>query len=1600
MGDVDFRAGLGLIGPGTILGYPADGFVSGEKVAPSPADLFDEFLRKRQFSPARSGIPLFLVSEKQLSRFTLPLTIRSPHCIEQSTNDLLRLASAIQVNPKQYLLDVALPSLLPQLLDTGHHEVEFSAGLKEASYPDGIEVKGRTRMHARLEIHHGRLDGVLSFDPFIIQHNPVATLPVYGRTGELPLVNVKIAKIEIKTDPATGEVRFYVMVKLPGFHIVQESTPDIGKQLLGREWRSLSGPMSKIALRAVNYFAGMSQGDLGARNMVEPGTERFRVDIGRVPGQKELPPLGEVSRLRINLPKVVLPAGIVVSEIAADVEISPNGRSAGQRVDIREASIGEVQHDPGGTCNGEPTNGSRISGLGIKGLFDLQKWEGEGKFYSRGVSLHGDVVVRPFKGEKAVRFSLQGAANGDLTLISHLPDVFLSSHLTVGGKLLAGVEAEVGVTNLLLRDGEFRLNLKEGGVSYSGSITPSLALATFSSRDPGRQLMAGAVLNGFRCEPIRFWGNQKKIDRINIPSCDLDKLTADWNLPTLLPELPRGMAGFEFKGLGLTVARSPSGPVLERFDLPSFKADLTGDLKGYSGTLHLEDGLATRFKGGDLPPGLSVRKGPDGLLAVTTNVKDKIDVKYSDLNLKTGGTFAGRLNLVPVSKNPADLRPVAGSLDFEGNASTSVRRAWVDADVTSQITILDDPSGRVTVSAPSSVTRPFPGKFGPDATVDLQSSVKKTPAGVSYYDKLDSVGLEARLPFGTQEIRPSETTTITLKGGGVRAKKLKTEEKVGIDIDPPDTLQVDSSFVLDGLTWELSGHLKNNSSFKASLDLKQKKVTFDQASRPNEPNEPTLSGTLNLRAKDAEGKVLGEGTVDVTTSYEVSGSANFKQANLRIRIPETGIIGVVKEDIVLPGLLIPAGSKFHLPIKGLEGGVVLDLKTLEMQGTWTVGDVPSAQITLPELRLGDKTLKNVTLDLTTLAGGRRWSVTANPISKRFGLQTLPGPDVSSPPPLHFDLSARGEGKEGLSFSVDGDSAFDLATAMSGGLMTFAHTAKTSLRLKPGAKLGDLPALPEASLVDLAAQVWGSVDLARSRVDSTINLVSAGPFQLTLPALFMDKITGGRLKEQVTIRMAVQSGQPVRLLADLAKGKGSAAVVKDAQGSLKPLKLELDVVIGGSSWLSSDLETHTKGMEGSYDPVTGIATLVIKSFALRAMVEGRAPKGGDSGKELVKFAGESVSSDLDDLQIRWHTKTGLVQIDSKPPQKGRTEEPPKTYEAFQAWEKGGELARYRSQLMDNPHLASASSGIAELLEGHGIAPAGGGVLRVDQPPFRVTVDPNDPRGIENAVKMLPKIELRRLDPLRPPPPTGNEMFAEGEWLAHIKSGGAAIKDETGTADQVSVFLYRDPKNPKPFTFEKFRANIIPYEIWRHLPQVELSYHIPVPGKTDEFYLITALKAFGSWPGFTHAKFSQRDGRFYCEWKKTDSPEAMAELAKHKDLLREAMSKAGLSVSDDKVDDYLQDFISNLSSVKTIEGYHIYDPSNGLYAYFQKAETTAIIPPPDTTVLGNFGTFENALTTALVTIGDTRDRRSKTRISTRVLEEDGTSIVFKQLEPAHR
>ncbi|OGQ25646.1 MAG: hypothetical protein A3F89_04255 [Deltaproteobacteria bacterium RIFCSPLOWO2_12_FULL_50_11] len=194
-------------------------------------------------------------------------------------------------------------------------------------------------------------------------------------------------------------------------------------------------------------------------------------------------------------------------------------------------------------------------------------------------------------------------------------------------------------------------------------------------------------------------------------------------------------------------------------------------------------------------------------------------------------------------------------------------------------------------------------------------------------------------------------------------------------------------------------------------------------------------------------------------------------------------------------------------------------------------------------------------------------------------------------------------------------------------------------------------------------------------------------------------------------------------------------------------------------------------------------------------------------------------------------------------------------------------------------------------------------------------------------------------------------------AHLNAGGAVIIDETSAKSQVTVML-RAPG----LSWDRIKGNIVPYNIYRHIGDVQVSYEIPISGSSNSYYLVTVTKAFGSWPTVTRLTFSGSGPEYRAEWTRVDDKTAATVLMAHPDRLRVAMTAAGLDTSGSAVTHYMDNvIIAELDSVPKVSGYHTYNTQTGDYRYVSLAQTTAIADPPD----GNV--FSAALRTAMVTVG---------------------------------
>lgn len=1037
-----------------------------------------------------------------------PVVVNSPHCLDSSITDLRQqLGVALAGNP----CTPVMTELLPQILDHGNTEIQFEAPLNVGEYRGGVAVERPTWMHARIWMEDGRMRGTIDFFP-----------PITKRGGIVGMADASLSQLQITTD-ASGNVRFSAaatFLNLPISTAPMNVTEELTQTLFGNRMSSVPGPMSRFLQTFMTAQANPSS---RLENLVRMDAARFRIVANARPGDAPVPGLGDVSNAAFHLDELRVSPTVTMRDVNLRLEIWPNEDTGGFRVVIPQATIGEIRHAPTTDCNGVANPGSVIRNVGLENvtlnldptgdraalgnnMFNalsqsmgtiasfcagqpanfaalaanqpLYPASGSGRITFGGADIQNDIIVNPATGPQAITFSLTGQANGDLTATMDAPELGLDrAALSLGGEMLLGHTASIGIDDAIVRSLHATVNLRSGVASYSATFTPVLAQATLEGRNPEGNLLASAALMGFTSNPVTIEGSNvgtaSESHRLRIEGGHLDPSTIRFNNP--LPAA--GSATIGFNGLGLDATFTRAGMTINRFVLPEYS--LNADVR--TGGNRIRTSISNGRETSRLLAGLGLNLDTTGATAGITHTAS-VNTRVERLRFTTPqgtfemtGTLTGTMGLfdkhvtVPGAFTPPDFRPTAGGMRLRLNGT--VRQVGgAGIALSGNISITDTASGRVTISGGTSIPTPdgdisartsitanlasqlhthafaTPGggedgsfryyDFDPNADTTIPLTQILVEAAVPGVGTLRTIGsgrisglprnpnFEASLPFGTQHLdinRPGVpvTGTVDLTGGGLEVRG--NPSRITVGVRPPETVHVNFTQVRDGVTLTYTGDLRSTSSFNATINPRTGAVSFRSAGAA-----PQLVGDLTVSAttvRDGNTVNLGAGTIHVATSYSVSGTANASSAHVSLSVPETGLTGSVTSPITIGGNTIPTGTSLSIPIRNFSGNIDLNTRSLAFTSTWTAGDIGPARVTIPSLSLpGGINFTNVTAELSAVANGQQWEVNRT-AAGAVSFRAIPGADGRLPA-FEVNLGVRDGTGTNLALTVGSSSRAD------------------------------------------------------------------------------------------------------------------------------------------------------------------------------------------------------------------------------------------------------------------------------------------------------------------------------------------------------------------------------------------------------------------------------------------------------------------------------------------------------------------------------------------------------------------------------------------------
>ncbi len=261
-----------------------------------------------------------------------------------------------------------------------------------------------------------------------------------------------------------------------------------------------------------------------------------------------------------------------------------------------------------------------------------------------------------------------------------------------------------------------------------------------------------------------------------------------------------------------------------------------------------------------------------------------------------------------------------------------------------------------------------------------------------------------RIPLSDQTIDVAGGTIDIDAGSGSSRGRVRIDghnAEMSIRVRPPEGFDVNFSHTQDGITYEITGHLTPTGEVRASLDI-------SDLARPNmrlrTPSDPyTLTGDLTVTARNADGDVIGSGTVNMTTAYNVSGNMRDGRAHFELDVPETVLSGSITEGFEVKGITVGTGARLNIPIRGFRGEIDVDMRdpsNPSISSTWNLPSVGSGddtpEIFIPSLEIagfeGDEgEFSDLNINFHQDPQGQQVSVSANP-TDGIQFETLPGPD--------------------------------------------------------------------------------------------------------------------------------------------------------------------------------------------------------------------------------------------------------------------------------------------------------------------------------------------------------------------------------------------------------------------------------------------------------------------------------------------------------------------------------------------------------------------------------------------------------------------------------
>ncbi|MBI1909080.1 MAG: hypothetical protein HYS22_02795 [Deltaproteobacteria bacterium] len=226
-------------------------------------------------------------------------------------------------------------------------------------------------------------------------------------------------------------------------------------------------------------------------------------------------------------------------------------------------------------------------------------------------------------------------------------------------------------------------------------------------------------------------------------------------------------------------------------------------------------------------------------------------------------------------------------------------------------------------------------------------------------------------------------------------------------------------------------------------------------------------------------------------------------------------------------------------------------------------------------------------------------------------------------------------------------------------------------------------------------------------------------------------------------------------------------------------------------------------------------------------------------------------------------------------------------------------------------------------------------------------------------------------------------------AHLDAGGIIIDNDLDKGGRLAISVKR-----QGLTKEDIQRRIIPYDTWKYMKDLELTFDVPVPEEPNAYYEFTithpggvAGKVFGIFPAVTKITLAGGNGPLVAKWEMVPHDTARGLVDQYKGRLTEVMREARLK---DNPDEYANQFKEELESVRSVQGSVRYDPQTGVLTYEQNVKVSWS-PPSDSFVI------EPLLTVALHYAGDPRAKK-RTKIPCWMSEDDGPMKKKYRYEPA--